>query len=120
MSPVPVDVRLAPTTTITMSNTSELDRIPTNARSKALRACLLCSIVQAPQEFRRTGCPNCEEVMQVRYYHHMQQTGWLIIIQQLKGSTERITTCTTTYFDGMITVIDPERSWVARWQRTCA
>jgi hypothetical protein len=56
-----------------MSNTPELDRIPTNARSKALRACLLCSIVQAPQEFRRTGCPNCEEVMQVRYYHHIPQ-----------------------------------------------
>ncbi|KAF8720407.1 hypothetical protein AX14_011004 [Amanita brunnescens Koide BX004] len=83
-----------------MSNTPELDRIPTNARSKALRACLLCSIIQAPQEFRRSGCPNCEEVM------------------QLKGSTERITTCTTAYFDGFITVIDPESSWVARWQRT--
>ncbi|KAF8629633.1 hypothetical protein AX15_003366 [Amanita polypyramis BW_CC] len=83
-----------------MSNTPELDRIPANARSKALRACLLCSIVQTPQEFRRSGCPNCEEVM------------------QLKGSTDRITSCTTTYFDGLITVVDPENSWVARWQRT--
>ncbi|KAK2462271.1 hypothetical protein APHAL10511_005577 [Amanita phalloides] len=83
-----------------MSNNPDLDRVPVSARSKALRACLLCSIVQTPQEFRRSGCPNCEEVM------------------QLKGSTERISTCTTTYFDGLITVIDPENSWVARWQRT--
>lgn len=46
-------------------------------------------------------------------------TGRLIGTNQLKGSTERITTCTTAYFDGFITVIDPESSWVARWQRTC-
>jgi len=36
----------------------------------------------------------------------------------MKGSAERVTVCTTTYFDGIIAVIDPETSWVARWQRT--
>lgn len=82
-----------------MNTGPELDRIPANARSKALRACLLCSIVQTPQEFRKGGCPNCEEIL------------------QLKGSPDRITSCTTTYFDGLITVIDPENSWAARWQR---
>ena len=37
----------------------------------------------------------------------------------MKGSPDRIAVCTTTYFDGIIAVIDPESSWVARWQRTC-
>ncbi|KAF9446736.1 transcription initiation Spt4 [Macrolepiota fuliginosa MF-IS2] len=74
--------------------------IPQQARSKTLRACLLCSIVLTPADFRKNGCPNCEEIM------------------QLKGSPDRIATCTTTSFDGVISVISPENSWVARWQRT--
>ena len=36
----------------------------------------------------------------------------------MKGSPDRIQACTTTHFDGTIAVIDPEKSWVARWQRT--
>lgn len=39
--------------------------IPPQARSKSLRACLLCSIIQLPVDFRKNGCPNCEEIMQV-------------------------------------------------------
>jgi hypothetical protein len=39
--------------------------IPPQARSKQLRACLLCSIIQHPMDFRKNGCPNCEELMQV-------------------------------------------------------
>lgn len=39
-------------------------------------------------------------------------------ITQMKGSQDRITSCTTTQFDGVISVIDPDSSWVARWQRT--
>ncbi|KAF8876247.1 Spt4/RpoE2 zinc finger-domain-containing protein [Infundibulicybe gibba] len=74
--------------------------IPAQAKSKHLRACLLCSIIQLPVEFRKNGCPNCEEIM------------------QMKGSPDRIGACTTTYFDGIIAVIDPENSWVSRWQRT--
>jgi transcription elongation factor SPT4 len=38
----------------------------------------------------------------------------------MKGSPDRIQACTTTHFDGSIAVIDPEKSWVARWQRTSA
>ncbi|KAI6099169.1 Spt4/RpoE2 zinc finger-domain-containing protein [Pisolithus sp. B1] len=75
--------------------------IPSQGKYKHLRACLLCSIVQQPTDFKKNGCPNCEEIM------------------QMKGSTDRISVCTTTYFDGIIPVIDPESSWVARWQRTC-
>ncbi|KAF8901739.1 transcription initiation protein spt4 [Gymnopilus junonius] len=74
--------------------------IPPLARSKNLRACLLCSLIQVPNEFKKSGCPNCEEIL------------------QMKGSADRIATCTTTQFDGVIAVIDPDQSWVAKWQRT--
>ncbi|KAJ7283272.1 transcription elongation factor SPT4 [Mycena rebaudengoi] len=75
--------------------------IPSTSKgSKQLRACLLCSIIQHPLDFRKHGCPNCEELM------------------QMKNSGDRVTACTTTYFDGVISVIDPEKSWVAKWQRT--
>jgi transcription elongation factor SPT4 len=39
--------------------------IPTHARSRHLRACLLCSIIQTPGDFKKVGCPNCEEILQV-------------------------------------------------------
>jgi transcription elongation factor SPT4 len=29
-----------------------------------------------------------------------------------------VTSCTTTSFEGIIAVVDPEKSWVAKWQRT--
>ncbi|KAI0687363.1 transcription initiation protein spt4 [Earliella scabrosa] len=75
--------------------------IPSQPRAKQLRACLLCSIIQTPADFRKHGCPNCEELM------------------QMKGYADRIQSCTTTHFEGVIAVINPEDSWVARWQRTC-
>ncbi|KAI0366227.1 transcription initiation protein spt4 [Pilatotrama ljubarskyi] len=74
--------------------------IPSQPRAKQLRACLLCSIIQTPADFRKHGCPNCEELM------------------QMKGYPDRIQACTTTHFEGAIAVINPEDSWVARWQRT--
>jgi hypothetical protein len=40
--------------------------IPPQPRAKALRACLLCSLIQTPADFRRNGCPNCDEILQVR------------------------------------------------------
>jgi len=83
-----------------MGSTAPPAPIPNQARSKNLRACLLCSIIQTPVDFRRNGCPNCEDIM------------------QMKGSPDRIQACTTTHFDGSIAVVDPEKSWVARWQRT--
>ncbi|KAJ3505688.1 hypothetical protein NLJ89_g7286 [Agrocybe chaxingu] len=36
----------------------------------------------------------------------------------MKNSPDRIASCTTTQFDGVIAVVDPDNSWVARWQRT--
>ncbi|KAF9268398.1 transcription initiation protein spt4 [Marasmius fiardii PR-910] len=77
----------------------EAASIPT-VKAKNLRACLLCSLVMSGAEFRARGCPNCEEIL------------------QLKHSSDRISACTSVYFDGLIANIDPENSWVAKWQRT--
>jgi len=41
---------------------------------------------------------------------------WTLLVLELRPS--RLKACTTLYYDGVIAVIDPEKSWVARWQRT--
>ena len=48
--------------------------IPSQPRAKQLRACLLCSIIQTPADFRKYGCPNCEEIMQVNTISRWWQT----------------------------------------------
>jgi len=78
----------------------QVGTVPPMGKAKGLRACLLCSLVQTAADFRKSGCPNCEDIL------------------QLRGSTDRVASCTTTAFDGLISMIDPEKSWVARWQRT--
>jgi transcription elongation factor SPT4 len=35
----------------------------------------------------------------------------------MRNQAERVDECTSANFDGMIAVIKPEESWVARWQR---
>lgn len=40
--------------------------VPSSSKSRGLRACLLCSVIQSVADFRKYGCPNCEEVLQVR------------------------------------------------------
>ncbi|KAK3997660.1 transcription elongation factor spt4 [Cladorrhinum sp. PSN332] len=68
-------------------------------QQRYLRACMVCSIVMTQQRFRELGCPNCEEFL------------------RLKGSMEQIESCTSQVFEGLITIADPTRSWVAKWQR---
>ncbi|KAK9897606.1 transcription initiation Spt4 [Cystobasidium minutum MCA 4210] len=69
-----------------------------SSQTKKLRACLLCSLVQTPSEFRRDGCPNCEQL-------------------SMKGDKERVLECTTSAYDGLIAMVNPQDSWVARYQR---
>ncbi|KAM0324155.1 hypothetical protein ACHAQA_008347 [Verticillium albo-atrum] len=68
-------------------------------QQRFLRACMVCSIVMTTARFRDEGCPNCEEVL------------------HLAGSQEQIESCTSQVFEGLITLADPSRSWVAKWQR---
>jgi transcription elongation factor SPT4 len=51
------------------------------------------------QRFLREGCPNCEDFL------------------RLTGSIDAIQECTSQVFEGLITLSDPSKSWVAKWQR---
>jgi len=71
-----------------------------------LRACLVCSYIQTGSKFNQTGCPNCEEFLEMR------------------GNADAVQDCTSTVFEGMITLNYPPSensrtppSWVAKWQR---
>ncbi|EPE09645.1 transcription elongation factor spt-4 [Ophiostoma piceae UAMH 11346] len=68
-------------------------------QQRYLRACMVCSIVMTYQRFRDEGCPNCEEFL------------------HLAGSPDQIDTCTSTVFEGLLTLANPGKSWAARWQR---
>ncbi|KAI8988075.1 Spt4/RpoE2 zinc finger-domain-containing protein [Mycotypha africana] len=66
---------------------------------KQLRACLLCSLIKNASQFRANGCENCDDILQMR------------------GSMDRVLECTSPKFEGCITSMQPEHSWVAKWQR---
>jgi transcription elongation factor SPT4 len=68
-------------------------------QQRYLRACMVCSIVQTEARFRKEGCPNCEDFL------------------RLAGSPEAIQDCTSQVFEGLITLANPAKSWVAKWQR---
>lgn len=66
---------------------------------RGLRACMVCSIVQSGSKFVSAGCPNCEEFLEMRH------------------SADTVQDCTSAVFEGMISLLDPQTSWVAKWQR---
>ncbi|KAM3081047.1 transcription elongation factor spt4 [Clarireedia jacksonii] len=51
------------------------------------------------QRFLKEGCPNCEDFL------------------HLQGSNDTVVDCTSQVFEGLITLADPSKSWVAKWQR---
>ncbi len=50
-------------------------------------------------QFYEEGCDNCDEFL------------------HLKGNRDKGFDCTSANFDGMIALMDPSDSWVAKWQR---
>jgi transcription elongation factor SPT4 len=51
------------------------------------------------QKFQAAGCPNCESFL------------------GLQGNPDSVAECTSQVFEGLISLADPSKSWVARWQR---
>jgi transcription elongation factor SPT4 len=72
--------------------------VPPN-QHRNLRACMVCSIVRTYNQFMQGGCPNCEDIL------------------ELANNSDSINECTSQVFDGLISVADTSRSWVARFQR---
>nr|CAG4649051.1 EOG090X0NWO [Polyphemus pediculus] len=64
-----------------------------------MRACLVCALIKTMDQFEFDGCENCDEFL------------------RMKNNKDNIFDCTSTNFDGMIALMSPEDSWVAKWQR---
>ena len=75
----------------------ELAEVP--ADLKALRACKSCGLIKNFGQFVEVGCENCS------------------FLNMAEGS-ERVHECTSAYFTGFISLMEPESSWVARWLRS--
>lgn len=86
----------APTsrTTSTSQTTTKMSQVP-----RGLRACLVCSFVQAANKWNKSGCPNCEDFL------------------ELRNSSDAIGDCTSEVFEGLVTVNDTSTGWVSRWLR---
>ncbi|KAG5871984.1 hypothetical protein JTB14_025736 [Gonioctena quinquepunctata] len=74
-----------------------LESIPKDLRG--LRACLVCSLIKSFDQFENEGCDNCDEFL------------------RMKNNHDNVYDCTSSNFDGMISMMSPDDSWVAKWQR---
>eukprot|EP00922_Rhytidocystis_sp_ex-Travisia-forbesii_P066261 GHVS01098362.1.p1 GENE.GHVS01098362.1~~GHVS01098362.1.p1 ORF type:complete len:135 (+),score=20.77 GHVS01098362.1:167-571(+) len=63
-----------------------------------LRACLSCKLVMSEQQFYNEGCPNCQ-------------------VLQMDGDRHKVFDMTTANFQGLIALMNPERSWVGRYNK---
>ncbi|GAA48164.1 hypothetical protein CRM22_000761 [Opisthorchis felineus] len=70
--------------------------IPSELRQ--LRACLLCGLVKTLNQFQLNGCENCEDFL------------------KMQGDRDKVYECSSANFDGLLAMMCPTESWVARWQ----
>jgi len=74
-------------------------RTPTSLR--AMRACKRCGMLKGIDQFIEEGCENCPFLA-------------------MRDDIDRCNRCTTAFFEGQAAVMDPRKSWVAKWLRVDA
>jgi len=65
---------------------------------KKLRACLRCYLIKTEHQFTENGCENCPFL-------------------RLEEDRDSVQQCTTTSFEGVVSMINTKDSWVARWEK---
>ena len=74
-----------------------IETVPPSTRN--LRACLLCSLVKTGDQFEMDGCENCDQIL------------------QMKNNRDNVAISTSTNFDGVVALMQPQESWVGKWLR---
>jgi hypothetical protein len=104
---------------------------------KALRACKRCGVIKTVEQFMNDGCENCPMLDMVstrgENYTIPHKTNdasvkpivittfimlYFVLFLSLNptkvDNNERINLCTTAFFEGTVSVIDPRSSWVGK------
>mmetsp|Transcript_9374 Transcript_9374/g.13959 ORF Transcript_9374/g.13959 Transcript_9374/m.13959 type:complete len:106 (+) Transcript_9374:2050-2367(+) len=63
-----------------------------------LRACLRCNLIKTEDQWLKEGCDNCKNL-------------------EITNDTERMIDCTSSRFEGIISLMSPQPSWVGKWNR---
>lgn len=77
-----------------MESNTKLSTVPESLRK--LRACLTCKLLKTENQFSLNGCENCRNAIETA--------------QDLQNYT-------TSNHSGMICMMDPDHSWVAKWEK---
>jgi transcription elongation factor SPT4 len=80
---------------------AELAHAPVPNNIKNVRACKRCGLLKSQEQFYYEGCENCPFL-------------------EMNENMERVSTCTTAFYEGQAAIMDPRDSWAAKWIRVDA
>lgn len=67
------------------------------AKNQKYKSCMSCSLISTASDLKANGCKNCQILSKGREHDFFLE-------------------CTSSKYNGMIAIFDPEKSWVAKWQ----